>query len=475
MSDLKPIGSEKLQGLEKIQRMMEIARFNEKLPTSVNESQKSEYSRVLADGHTYEIVKEKNGYIIKKGLNEGDMDYMEPMKNRRYFPSYSQALKRFNLLVKEMNSIHENDEEISLFGEQKKYVLKTPEVEKKKTEVSTDIENVPAPSPEPMPSPEMSEPSQSVDPFSSDEEEPMDGGDDFSSDDEMGDEDMGGFEDQEDEVEEPSQEKGGKVSFKHIQKLVGRLGQKVRQYNSEVKELSPQDTKYIINSILSALDLSVLSEDDVEQIMDKFDSAEGDESSSEEEGFEDDFGSEEENDDMFNDTEETPEEMGEGYGELLGSLGRAYTQTGMNARAARMTGTDEMKEIAEKMFKESKVEKVLTKYFQKTETEKLFESVTKNDKKRLLQEQIEKTMKSASSFFKTYEQEISSRKALKTFPNSSFIGKTINGDLVFETKDFSYKVSRDGQILMKKTPQQVKTLCLNENKSNNVFCKSTKG
>jgi hypothetical protein len=84
-------------------------------------------------------------------------------------------------------------------------------------------------------------------------------------------------------------------------------------------------------------------------------------------------------------------------------------------------------------------------------------------------------MKSASSFFKTYEQEISSRKALKTFPNSSFIGKTINGNLVFETKDFSYKVSRDGQILMKKTPQQVKTLCLNENKSNNVFCKSTKG
>ena len=475
MSDLKPIGSEKLQGLEKIQRMLEIARFNEKIPTSINETEKREYSRVLADGHTYEIVREKSGYIIKKGLNEGELDYIEPMKNRRYFPSYSQALKRFNLLVKEMNSIHENDEEISLFGEQKKYVLKTPDTEKKKTEVSSDIENVPAPMPasEPITEPTDMSMGQSVDPFASSGDDETMGSDEFDSEEE----DFGGeqdtdFDDQEMEDDSEPKEKGGKVSFKHIQKLVGRLGQKIRQYNSEVKELSQQDTKYIINSILSALDLSVLSEDDVEQIMDKFDSAEGDEDmSSDEESF-DDFDSENSGEESFSDTEETPEEMGEGYNELLGNLGKVYGQTAITSRM--MGGSDEMTEIAEKMFKESKVEKVLTKYFEKTDNEILFESIRRNDRKKLINEQIEKTMKNASSFFKTYEQEISSRRALKTFPTSTFIGKTINGNMVFETKEFSYKIGRNGEVIMSKTPSAVQTLCLNENKSNNIFCKSIK-
>jgi hypothetical protein len=126
MGDLKPLGSEKLTGQDKIKRIMEIARFNEVIPSSLNETARSEYSIPLADGNKYEIVKERQGYIIKKTISESETDYIEPMKNRKYYSSYSQALKRLNLVAGELNRLNENEEGVSFFGEQKKFVLKTP-------------------------------------------------------------------------------------------------------------------------------------------------------------------------------------------------------------------------------------------------------------------------------------------------------------------------------------------------------------
>ena len=126
MGDLKPIGSEKLQGQEKINRILEIARYKEAAPKPINENETKEYSINLADGNNYQIVKEKMGYIIKKTISESETDYIEPMKNRKYYSSYSQAFKRLNLMAKETNSLHGNEEGVSLFGEQKKFVLKTP-------------------------------------------------------------------------------------------------------------------------------------------------------------------------------------------------------------------------------------------------------------------------------------------------------------------------------------------------------------
>ncbi len=43
MAGLRPIGSEKLEGMDKIRRIMEIARYNENIPQSVNETKSSEY------------------------------------------------------------------------------------------------------------------------------------------------------------------------------------------------------------------------------------------------------------------------------------------------------------------------------------------------------------------------------------------------------------------------------------------------
>ena len=91
---------------------------------------------------------------------------------------------------------------------------------------------------------------------------------------------MGDEEDMDDiPMDDESDKKGEEVSFKTIQKLTGRLTQKIRKYTQE-DEMSSDDTKYIINSILSSLDLDVLDDDDVDQIIDRL---EGDDTEEDEE------------------------------------------------------------------------------------------------------------------------------------------------------------------------------------------------
>ena len=262
MGKLKPIGSEKLEGLEKIQRIMEIARYKENIPNSINEVNSNHYNIKLVDGNTYHIEKEKNGYVIKRTVNEGQLDYIEPMKNRKYYQSYSQALKRLNLITKEVNTLSGNEEGVSLFSEQKKFVLKTP-----KPETPPAPAPEPAPAPAPMPSPEPMAGTETTPDMGMGSEMPTD---DMPDDDmgmgepsdDMPDDDMG--------MDEPSDdmpEEDGIVSFKTIQKLTGKLGQKLRKINQSEEPISSDDTKYVINSILSALDLSVLSDEDVEEII----------------------------------------------------------------------------------------------------------------------------------------------------------------------------------------------------------------
>ena len=50
MSKLKPIGSEKFKGQQQINRILEIAKYKENLPNSVNESSRTDYSTKLVDG-----------------------------------------------------------------------------------------------------------------------------------------------------------------------------------------------------------------------------------------------------------------------------------------------------------------------------------------------------------------------------------------------------------------------------------------
>jgi hypothetical protein len=408
MADLKPIGSEKLTGQDKIKRIMEIARFNEVIPQTINETAKSEYSVGLADGNKYEIVKERQGYIIKKTISESETEYIEPIKNRKYYSSYSQALKRLNLVAGELNRLNENEEGVSLFGEQKKFTLKTPKPAAPAAEEAPMPPMAPPAEPPAVPAPELP-PS------------PIEGGE------EMGMEDMGvegeemGMEDMGVEGEEPTEDEGGTITFKTIQKLTGKLTQKIRTLDSQ-EGMTSEDIKYVINMVLSSLDLKSLSEEDKEDIMSKFE-----EDETEDFGQEDDMGGEDMTDDtevediqadMDIPVESEMEEMGYGNGAIFDSI-----------------------------FGESKVDKVISKYFEVSKKE-IRESKEKKiqevSKKKAVVNQI---MESVVKMTETIEQELAAKKFLQENINSKFIGITNKKNLVFENKSGQVRITTNGEIL----------------------------
>jgi hypothetical protein len=409
MSNLKPIGSEKLTGDDKIKRIMEIARFNEVIPQTINETAKSEYSISLADGHKYEIVRERQGYIIKKTISESETEYIEPMKNRKYYSSYSQAFKRLNLVAGELNRLNENEEGVSLYGEQKKFTLKTP---KPAPAPAPEMEAPMAPpaAPPAVPAPELP-PS------------PIEGGEDMG----VEGEDMGveGGEDMDIEtdveVEEPAGDEGDTVTFKTIQKLTGKLTQKIRTLDSQ-EGMTSEDIKYVINMVLSSLELGSLSEEDKEDIMSKFE-----EDETEDFGQEDDMDGEDMTDDtevediqadMDMPIESEMDEMDYGNGAIFDSI-----------------------------FGESKVDKVISKYFEVSKKE-IRESKEKQiqevSKKRAVVNQI---MESVVKMTTTIEQELAAKKFLQENVNSKFVGVTNKKNLVFETKSGQVRITTNGEIL----------------------------
>ena len=404
MADLKPIGSEKLQGAEKIARIMEIARYGEAPKQEINVNETTDYTRVLADGNVYGIVKERNGYIVKKGIDESTLDYIDPMRNRKYHSSYSQALKKLNLIAGELNRVNENEQGTELFGEQKKFVLKTP--------TSSAPAPAPvAPAPEmPAPSPEMPAPSPMGDDTMP---EPM--GDDMMPDD---------METDEPAMDEPmGGEDEGPVTLKQVQKLTGKLGQKLRAYASE-QEMTSEDVKYVLNSILSAVDLNLLDETDKEDILSRFEGEEGGEegSSYDEIGMEP---TEPDTSDLDMGGEITAEpEVGESDG----------YKTKINA-------------IMDGMFTESKVDKILSKYFVETPEEKKM-----NESKKVqtyIKKKINKVnvMEEVKNLSETIEQELTSEFILRENESAKFIGKTNLKNLIFENEGKQIKVSPKGEIL----------------------------
>ena len=406
MSGLKPIGSEKLTGQDKINRIMEIARFNETIPQVINETAKSEYSISLADGNNYQIVKERQGYIIKKTISESETDYVEPMKNRKYYSSYSQAFKRLNLLAGELNRVNENEEGVSLYGEQKKFTLKTP----KPAAPEAEAPAVPA-APPAVPSPELP-PS------------PMDGVEDMGMED-MGMEDMGTESPEVDDVDvdiDVDTEEGGEeeqVSFKSIQKLTGKLTQKIRTLESQ-EGMTSEDIKYVINMVLSSFDLNSLSEEDKEDIMSKF-----------EEESEDLGGDDMDGEDMTDDTE----------------VEDIQADMDVAIESEMEEGNYGSGAIFDSIFGESKVDKVISKYFEVTKKE-IREGKEKQVQKTLNKKtQVKQLMESVSKMTTTIEQELSAEKFLKENANSNFVGITNKKNLVFETKQGQVKITPNGEII----------------------------
>ena len=413
MADLKPVGSEKLSGQDKLKRIMEIARYGDAKPNNINESKDTAYSVGLADGHSYEIVKEKQGYIIKKVVSEGVNDYIEPMRNRKYYSSYSQAFKRLNLLAKEINRLNENEEGVSLFGEQKKFVLKTPKPEPEEMEAPATPAEPPA-----VPAPELP-PSPVADAAPMGDEMPVD--------------DMGGEmpapEGGEEEVDtEMDMEMGGDsqdevVTFKTIQKLTGKLTQKIRTLDNE-EGMTSEDVKYVINMVLSSLDLGSLSEEDKEDIMSKFEEAEErpeDEMGMEEPSAEEDITSDTEVEDVQTSMDVPVESEIE---EVLGNGA-----------------------IFDSIFGESKVDKVISKYFEVSKKE-ILENRQKNiEKKTKKIGEIKNQMKEVVRLTESVEQELAAKKFLEENISAKIVGKTNKKNLVFENKGRQVKISPEGLLV----------------------------
>ena len=465
MGKLKPIGSEKLEGLEKLSRILEIARYKETIPNNVNENTTNSYNIRLSDGNVYHIDKEKNGYVIKRTLREGATEYVEPMKNRKFYNSYSQAFKRLNLIAKEVNTLTGNDEGISLFHEQKKFVLKTPKPEA-----------APAPAAEPMgavPPPPAGDMGTVPPPPAGDmgDVPPPPADDELEGESPMPDE-LEGESPMPDELEGEDTGDEGTVTFKTIQKLTGKLGQKLRKINQGEEKISADDTKYVINSILSALDLSVLSDEDMEEIIGRLEDSEfeSEEPEMEEPEMEE---PEMEEPEMEEPMPELPEgEMfeGENYEQWEGTMDGEY-DLGFKSEPKEMNFNNAVKnlyasEIKNKMgdmmedndiegvgrifdsiFSESKVDNIIKSYFVENESEKKY--IQEQKQKRFLTEKVNKVkiMREVKNLSESFQQESVSSKFLDRYAKAKFIGKTNKKNLVFEVNGKQYKITPHGAIL----------------------------
>ena len=475
MGGLKPIGSEKLDGMDKIRRIMEIARYKENIPTPRNEDKSSEYKLSLSDGNTYEIIKERQGYIIKQTISESVSDYIAPMKNRRYYSSYSQALKKMNLMAREFNQLHGNESGTSLFEQEDekkkdtKYVISTSKQPVTTTTTTIAAPPVAAPpvaaptTPQPMeeqgdpalnpllapqagaaPAPDPAAapvPDPAAAPVPEEVPVPEEG---------MEPEEVPATEDE--------------VTFKIIQKLTGKLAQKIRTYTGQ-EEMSSNDTKYVINSILSALDLTTLEEEDVEDIISRLEGEE-EEIDGEEEGLEGEE-MDTEGEGMEGEvTEPQPEaEMGEEYDNFGGAfndyLGAAYTSK-MSDNLMNEFDDEEYNEYEneyprhgsrekirryddeetfEDLFTESKVDKIISNYFSVDKNEKLIkEQKQKQTLKKLNEKEVYKLSESI-------KQERSSLKFMEENPKAILVGSTVKKNLVFKEGIKEFRITPNGQVI----------------------------
>jgi len=231
MGELKPLGSEKLNADEKLKRILELTYYQ-----SPNDSKKSSVIVEQTSTGVYGIVREKDGYYVKKGLNESSLDYIGGlfMKNKNKFSSYGEAFKKAEFLVEQEK-----------LQEAKKYILKTPQSAKimpqKEAPMALPTNDMP---PSPAPAPEAGE-------------TPPPPGEGLSPETKMDDEEM------------PSPE-GEEEDFKKvIQKLSGKLQQKLMAYKDK---LESSDIKAAIMQVLSGVDLQTqLDETDREEILGAFD------------------------------------------------------------------------------------------------------------------------------------------------------------------------------------------------------------
>jgi hypothetical protein len=254
--------------------------------------------------------------------------------------------------------------------------------------------------------------------------------------------------------EKPKEKKVSEI--KRIQILVGKLAQKIRSYEEE-SDLSNKEVKYIINSILSAIDVDVLDEDDIEQIIGKL------------EGVDDE--GEEEEDDSFGDedTETPPEvmpeppqepEMAEGY-DNIGDAYNAYMVDAYTSSASEQLEDYDPEDYHLKRrnrriynptperfthgtFAESSADKVLSKYFIISEDEK---NQYELDRERKSNKVYQNNKQNIIRLSESTNQLDSALEYIKENPRVKLIGLSTKGNLIFKEGINEVKVTKFGKLI----------------------------
>jgi hypothetical protein len=274
--------------------------------TTLNEStslSEIDFIKKGPNGIVYGIIRENRNYFIKTTekttgtLMSEDFDYSGGIQNKydERYHSYAEALKHLNMKFDMLNETYGIEDGTNLFesdGEEvfeanasglvSKVKMKESEVEDPNDEEvkepygkelldeePEDVEEqkkvIKVDTPAPPAIEEPIEDEVEVDEFSMEDE----GEDTF--DDEEGGDDMGDEED-------------GDETTKKIQKYTGKIGQLLRDKDEPDSELD----KYVINSIISAIDWDEISDEDVEDIISKI------EGEDEEDGEGDEFATDDE-------------------------------------------------------------------------------------------------------------------------------------------------------------------------------------
>jgi hypothetical protein len=232
MDSIRAVGSELLQGKEKHERLIELMGIK-----TIKESKKSNhddnYIVHAADGKSYGIIRENRNFFIKysnkHSENLNDFDYVGGLvrKTKELHESYSEAFKRLNIMISDINQKYGVKNPKSLFEADKQYMLQpeTPTSETPNPAPTTDS-GIPTPAPE-----DLNQPSIDNSPVNGDVDE-----------------------------NDP---------VKLIQSLTGKLGQSIRDNMENEQVINPEMIKYVLNSIISAVNLEKLTPEDKETLSNK--------------------------------------------------------------------------------------------------------------------------------------------------------------------------------------------------------------
>jgi hypothetical protein len=252
------VNPKKIKGQDKLDRIKDLMG---KMSTLNESTSTSEVDNVKkgANGVIYGIVRENHSYFIKTtektsgNILAEDFNYIGGLQNKNIerYGSYAEALKQLNLKFDMLNESFGVKSNTNLFEsdavEVKEANASGVVIKKEQKEVIEDQKSVikvdaPASAPVEDEVADEEEISMEEDPFGGEEEEvSMDV-----------------------DVEEEGEDDGD-GDTKKIQKLTGKIGQLLRDKDEPDAELD----KYVINSIVSAIDWEEIPDEDVEDIIAK--------------------------------------------------------------------------------------------------------------------------------------------------------------------------------------------------------------